>query len=254
VHLYDRIGTDYRRYRRPDPRIVRLVHAALGDARSVVNVGAGAGAYEPADRVVIAVEPSATMVAQRAPGAAPAVRATADALPFRAGAFDAALATLTVHHWPDWRAGVRELARVARGRVVILTWDPASDGFWLTRDYLPELLALDRPAFPPLDALAAALAPAFPSVDVLPVPVPADCTDGFLGAYWRRPAAYLDAVVRGAMSSFAALEAGGDGALVSRGLARLARDLADGSWSARHHALLAHDALDIGYRLVVARA
>jgi SAM-dependent methyltransferase len=253
VQLYDRIGTDYRRYRRPDPRIARLVHAALGHARSVVNVGAGAGAYEPADRAVVAVEPSAAMIAQRPAGAAPAARASAEGLPFPDAAFDAALATLAVHHWSDWRAGLREMTRVARVRVVLLTWDSTSDRFWLTRDYLPELLALDRPAFPSIAALLDALTGAYPVAEVIPVPVPSDCADGFLGAYWRRPAAYLDAGVRGAMSSFPKLAARGDGAVVDQAMERLAQDLAVGMWAARHGELLARDTLDLGYRLVVAR-
>lgn len=237
---YDAIGKGYSRYRVPDDRIAACLADALGGAETVLNVGAGAGSYEPEDRHVVAVEPSATMIAQRAVGAAPVVQASAEDLPFADGAFDAAMAVLTVHHWGDWRRGIAEVGRVAR-TVVILTWDPAHEGFWLTQDYFPDLLALDRAIFPPLDALASALGGA----DVLPIPIPHDCTDGFGSAYWRRPEAYLDAGVRGAMSSFTRIED------VEPRLARLAGDLESGRWHDRYGHLLSRDALDVGYRLVV---
>ncbi len=238
---YDTIGTGYRQRRLPDTRIAARLSAALGDAESVLNVGAGTGSYEPTDRRVVAVEPSATMIAQRPTGSAPVVQASAERLPFKGGEFDAAMAVLTVHHWDDWRRGIAEMTRVARS-VVLLTWDPAHDGFWLTQDYVPDILALDRRIFPPLDALTAALGGA----DVHPVPVPHDCTDGFGSAYWRRPEAYLDAGVRGAMSSFARVDA-------EAGLARLAADLASGRWRERHGHVLALGEADLGYRLVVSR-
>jgi SAM-dependent methyltransferase len=239
--LYDRIGIGYAAYRRPDARIAARIADALGGARSVLNVGAGTGSYEPADRGVVAVEPSAEMVRQRAMGAAPAVRASAERLPFRDGAFDAAMAVLTMHHWPDWRAGLREMRRVARGRIVILTWDPGHPSFWLVQDYFPEILEIDRANFPPRAEIEHILGP----LDVHPVPVPADCSDGFLGAYWRRPAAYLDAGARGAISIFSKLRD------VDSGLDRLRADLADGTWERRHGELLALPELDIGYQLLV---
>jgi SAM-dependent methyltransferase len=204
-------------------------------------VGAGAGSYEPADRRVLAVEPSPEMIRQRPPGSAPAVQASATALPFRDGAFDATLAVLTVHHWPDRPRGLAELRRVARERAVILTWEPDAAPFWLV-DYFPELVALDRAIFEPLDALRGLLGP----IEVRPVPIPHDCLDGFLGAYWRRPEAYLDAGVRGAISTFTKL---GD---VEPGLARLRQDLSDGTWQRRNAALLGRPALDLGYRLLIA--
>jgi SAM-dependent methyltransferase len=203
-----------------------------------VNVGAGAGSYEPADRLVVAVEPSGVMIRQRPPGN-PVVQASASALPFRDDTFAAALAVLTVHHWPDRAEGLAELARVAR-RVVILTWDPAFSGLWWVADYFPEIAALDQPSFPTLDDLRAALGP----VEVLPLPIPHDCTDGFMGAYWRRPAAYLDPGVRGAISTFTRM------AGVEAGLARLQADLDDGTWARRHGYLLDRTELDLGYRLV----
>ena len=241
--LYDEIGVGYSRYRRPDPRIGRYIHDALASAHTVVNVGAGTGAYEPANRRVIAVEPSAEMVRQRSSANAPAVRAVAEYLPFADHSFDAALAILTLHHWPDWQKGLAELQRIAHGPVVLLTWDPESEGFWLVQEYFPEIVEIDRQIFPTIPSIAAALGP----VEVQPVLIPADCSDGFLGAYWRRPAAYLDAGVRGAISSFARLPR------VEHGLASLASDIEDGSWSRRHGALLNLSELDLGYRIITAR-
>jgi SAM-dependent methyltransferase len=242
--LYDAIGPGYGAYRRPDPRIGAAIRQALGDAESVVNVGAGAGSYEPPGRRVVAVEPSRAMIAQRRASMAPVVRASATALPFRDGVFGAALAVLTVHHWPDRARGLAEMARVARDRVVILTWDPAMPGFWLTEDYFPAIFVVDRPIFPTMDELRRALG----EIRILPLPVPHDCTDGFLGAYWRRPHAYLDAGVRAAISTFSKIGDPGPG------LVRLRGDLEDGTWMRRHGALLDRVELDLGYRLVVARA
>jgi SAM-dependent methyltransferase len=239
--LYDTIGTGYRDYRKPDPRIASAILEALGDAESVVNVGAGAGSYEPRDRHVVAVEPSATMIAQRPPDAAEAVQGSAAHLPFADKSFDAALAILTIHHWPDQEAGLKEMARVARKRCVVLTWDVPETEFWLTRDYFPEIIAHDRKTF--------SLAPfreAFGTVDVRVVPVPHDCSDGFLCAYWRRPRMYLDPGARGAISSFSYAPD------VPARVARLARDLEDGTWARRNAHLKNKTELDLGYRLVIA--
>jgi len=240
AQLYDAIGRDYRAYRRPDPRLAAAITDALGRAETLVNVGAGAGSYEPADRTVVAVEPSTAMIRQRGSDT-PVVQASATELPFRDGAFAASLAVLTVHHWPDRARGLAELARVAGRRVVVLTWDPAASGFWLVDDYFPEMVAIDRRIFPSLDDFRRALG----RIEVRPLPIPHDCTDGFLGAYWRRPAAYLDAGVRGAISTFAKL---GE---VEGGLARLRADLDDGTWMRRHGDLLGRAELDLGYRLVI---
>lgn len=167
----------------------------------------------------------------------------AEALPFADGAFDASLAVLTIHHWTDQRRGLEECARVSRGRVVLLTWDPAADGFWLVQEYFPDLLALDREIFPRLDAIAEVLG----EIDVRPVPIPADCLDGFLGAFWRPPEAYLDPDLRGGMSSFAR------NVDVDDRLDQLLADIFSGAWQRRHAELLGRQALDIGYRLVVGR-
>jgi SAM-dependent methyltransferase len=237
---YDSIGIEYAALRRPDPRIAAQIAAALGPARTVLNVGAGAGSYEPADRTLTALEPSAEMIRQRPAGAAPAVQGHAENLPFADQSFDAAMAVLTVHHWTDQMRGLAEMRRVARGPVVILTYDPEFRDNWLL-EYLPELAALDDAQMPPLSLYAAALGP----VTITPVLIPHDCTDGFLAAYWRRPAAYLDPRIRAAMSSFHAI---GD---VSAALGRLAEDIDSGAWDQRHGALRALDSRDCGYRLVV---
>lgn len=242
--LYDTIGIDYTRLRRPDPRIAAQIDGALGDARTVLNVGAGAGSYEPADRAVTALEPSTEMIAQRPPGAAPVVLGTAEAIPFTDRSFDAVMGVLTIHHWPDQRRGIRELCRVARERVVLLTFDPQARP-WLT-DYLPELVALDEAAMPSLDCLAEWLAEDMGPATIAPVPVPHDCQDGFLYAWWRRPAAYLDPRIRAASSSFWKIER------AAEGLARLEADLASGAWEQRYGALLSADSYDAGYRLITA--
>lgn len=238
---YDAIGRAYAGHRRPDPRIARVISTALGEAQSVVNVGAGTGSYEPTDRAVVAVEPSSVMIAQRPANAAPVVRGSADNLPFADGAFEAALAILTVHHWSDRRAGLAEMRRVARGQVVVLTWDPEHPGFWLVRDYFPDIIDLDRSIFPTLAELEAVLG----HVEVSAVPIPHDCVDGFLGAYWRRPAAYLDEGVRAGISTFARIKD------VAPRIERLRAELEDGQWSMKNAELLGLEQLDVGYRLVV---
>jgi SAM-dependent methyltransferase len=237
---YDLIGLNYSDLRRPDPRIAARIEAALGDSATVLNVGAGTGSYEPTGREVTALEPSIEMIRQRRGLAAAVVRGRAEALPFGDDSFEASMAILTVHHWSDQAQGLAEMRRVTRGPIVILTYDPSFRGFWLA-DYLPELVTLDEAQMPIMTDYERWLGP----VTVTPVPIPHDCTDGFLCAYWRRPAAYLDPQARAAISSFWAL---GD---VSAALARLEKDLACGAWGDRHGDLLSLDSLDCGYRLVV---
>ena len=242
--LYDRIGTTYTATRAPDPRIAAAIDEALGDARTVVNVGAGAGSYEPRAREVTAVEPSETMVAQRPPGAAPVVRAHAESLPFADGEFDAAMAVLADHHFADRGAGLREMRRVARDRVVLLTFDITCHGDgWLTRDYLTRFVEMTAGTMR-IEEICAHLGGAEARV----VPIPHDCRDGFLQAYWRRPEAYLDPRVRAGISTFSALEP----EEVDRGMAALEADLRSGAWHERNADLLDHEAIDVGYRLVVA--
>jgi SAM-dependent methyltransferase len=242
--LYDEIGIGYPQRRRPDPRLAAAITRALSRSETIANVGAGTGSYEPVHRSVVAVEPAMTMIRQRRAGSAPVVQASATDLPFRDDGFAAALAILTVHHWPDRARGLDELARVARRRVVVVTWDPASSGFWLVDDYFPAIVDLDRRIFPTI----ADFARAFGRVEVQPLLIPHDCVDGFLGAYWRRPHAYLDPSVRSAISTFAKTEP----SQLESGLARLRRDLADGSWERRHAGLFALTEIDLGYRIVIA--
>ncbi len=240
--LYDSIGRKYTDVRREDPRIAARIRAALGDARTVVNDGAGAGAYAPPDLEVTAVEPSETMIAQRPKGAAPVVRAFAEELPFEDRSFDAAMVVLSDHHWSDHERGLAELRRVAR-RVVLLTWDPAATfDSWLVREYLPcfeELIPKGFRIQQTVDRLGGAR--------VEPVPIPHDCLDGFLHAYWRRPHAYLDPQVRAGISVFALM----DRTCMEEGVARLAADLESGAWERRHADLLGLDELDLGYRLLI---
>jgi len=240
--LYDSIGKSYTDFRREDPRIAARIRAALGDARTVVNVGAGAGSYEPRDLEVTAVEPSETMIAQRPEGAAPVVRASAEELPFEDGSFDAAMVVLSDHHWRGHDRGLAELRRVAR-RVVLLTWDPATvHDFWLVSDYLPCFEDLITEGFR-IEQTIEALG----GVRVEAVPVPHDCVDGFMGAYWRRPHAYLDPHVRASISACALM----DGACLEEGMARLEADLHSGAWERRYADLVKLEELDLGYRLLI---
>lgn len=241
--IYDSIGGTYARTRQPDHRIRNAIWEALEDARSVVNVGAGAGSYEPS-QTLLAVEPSMVMVSQRPPGLAPAAVTTAERIPLPDKSVDAALCILTIHHWPDVEAGFREIRRVARS-VVVYTWDfDVSRHFWLA-DYLPSINEADARIAVPIDRLCEML----DTRDVRLVPVPQDCADGFLGAFWRRPEAYLDPEVRAGISTFAKL----DPDVLRAGLELLLEDLQSGAWHKRYEALLERDELDVGYRLVVAR-
>jgi SAM-dependent methyltransferase len=242
---YDIIGLGYGDVRRPDSRIASAIWAALGDASSVVNVGAGTGSYEPGDREVIAVEPSALMIAQRAPDAPPAIQAAAEALPLEDQAVDAAMAVLTLQHWEDVEQALRELLRVVRQRVVLVTMNVEVLGhLWLIRDYLPELLAAHAAAFPSISRLLDLL----PGATTRAIPVPRDCTDGFMAAFWGRPEAYLDPAIRAATSPWHQLAP----ETVNRALDHLRRDLANGAWDQRYGRLRRRRELDVGLRLVCA--
>jgi SAM-dependent methyltransferase len=243
--LYDTIGKTYARFRQPDPRIARAINDAVGNVRSVVSVGAGTGSYEPRDRRVVAVEPSRVMIDQRPSGSAPVVQSVAEHLPFPDRAFDVAIAILTVHHWPDAAAGLAEMQRIA-GKQVVLTWDQAvADRFWIREEYVP-IINEREASLAALDDICAAL----DVRSVVPVPVPWDCTDGFFGAYWRRPEMYLDPDARAAISALSLL----DQPYVERAMEQLAQDLEDGTWHTRHADLLTLAKLDLGYRLVIAGA
>ncbi|MEP3227449.1 MAG: class I SAM-dependent methyltransferase [Parasphingorhabdus sp.] len=238
--LYDRIGIGYSNLRKPDQRIADRINQALGNAETILNIGAGTGSYEPKDRTLFALEPSAAMIEQRASDAAPVVQGTAENLPFDDNQFDAAMAVLTVHHWTQFETGLSEMRRVARDRLVILTFDPKAPYFWLA-DYIPEIITLDQPIMPDISRFEAILG----DIEVHPVPIPNDCTDGFLGAYWRRPHAYLDPNVRSAISTFSKL------GNLSDALTKLEEDLESGAWTQSYGQLLNEDSLDIGYRLIV---
>jgi SAM-dependent methyltransferase len=239
---YDTIGVNYSDLRKSDSRIEAMIGKALGSAVSVLNVGAGSGSYEPADRQVTAIEPSVQMIRQRVASAAPVIQGFAEDLPFDDNSFDASMAILTVHHWTDKERGLKEMRRVTRGQVVLLTFDPSLRGFWLA-DYFPELVTLDDVIMPAMVDYEAWLG----TVEITTVPVPHDCTDGFLYAYWRRPAAYLDGRITAAMSSFQAING------VAEGLDKLKADLDTGTWARRHSELLNLDEYDYGYRLVTTK-
>lgn len=244
---YEAHGAGYASQRRTDPRIEAAVHAALGPARTVLNVGAGAGSYEPRDRYVVAVEPSAGMRAQRPADRVPAVAGSAEALPFDAGAFDAAMATVTVHQWSDLERGLAELRRVTTGSVVILTFDPDSlPRYWLA-DYAPEVIAAECARQPTIAKLVDLLGP---GTSVGSIAIPADCVDGFKEAYFARPEAFLDERVRRAQSSWGFVEP----AVQDRALQRLRADLGSGEWDARHGSHRSMSEYDGSLRLVVAPA
>ncbi len=242
---YDRIGHGYTTGRRTDPRIAATIWRALGGARTVLNVGAGAGSYEPADRDVTAVEPSAVMRAQRPPDAARCIAAAAEALPFPDQSFDAAMAVLSDHHWSEPITGLSEMRRVAR-RVIVFTWDIGQiPRFWLVRDYFPRYADALADVRPTLKERAQAI-----DASIHRVAIPWDCADGFFHAYWRRPGAYLDPKVRDATSVWSRLEP----AVVAEAIERLTRDLASGAWLAKNHDLLRLEAAELGARLLVANA
>lgn len=241
--IYDIIGRQYRSRRKPDVRIAAQINRALGDARTVCNVGAGTGSYEPGGREVVAVEPSQVMIAQRT-SSCRVVQARAEALPFPDNSFDAAMAVLTVHHWSDPMKGLAELRRISR-RQLVLTFDPerALD-HWLVSEYLPEIVALEKGRVLSIGQIQECLQ----TETVECVPIPWDCTDGFQAAYWRRPAEYLNLEVQATISTFALLPQ----EIVSKAMARLARDLDSGAWAKRHANLLPRDEMDFGYRLIIA--
>jgi hypothetical protein len=242
---YGAIGTGYARIRQPDPRIAAQFHAAFGDARTVLNVGAGAGSYEPLDRIVTAVEPSASMRAQRPAFLTEAIDATAETLPFDDNSFDASMASVTIHQWPNPETGLAGMRRVTSGPVVILTFEPNPKRWWYD-DYVPELLEVESKRMPAIDRVAAAIGT---KVEVQTVLVPNDCTDGFGQAFYGRPERLLDPEVRRAMSAWSFLS----DSVVNRFVRDLSADLESGEWDARYGHYRELEAFDVGMRLVIGR-
>lgn len=244
---YGVIGLDYTKYRQPDPHIAEFIRAALGDARTVMNVGAGAGSYEPTDRVVTAVEPSASMRAQRPPHLPVAIDATAEKLPFADDSFDAGMATFTVHQWPDLKAGLAEMRRVTRGPVLVLSCDPDElHRSWLDI-YAPEMIAVEASRYPSMTSIADLLGG---TVEIRRVPIPLHCTDGFGEAYYGRPERLLDPGARLANSAWSFV----DGSIAERFVVELGRDLQDGTWEKQHGHLRSQPFFEGSLRLVVANA
>ena len=238
---YEVVGKHYLRLRQPDPEIARAIHAELDGMDSIVNIGAGTGSYEPLDRQIAAVEPSEMMIAQRIDKKNTKIyRASAENLPFKSNSFDAALAILTIHHWNDWQKGLQEALRVARKKIVLFSWIGMPERFWLF-DYFPEIEHIDKKLFPSVEQLSTVLG----SVDVKTVPIPVDCTDGFLCAYWARPENYLNSRVRSAISTFSRI------GNVEEGVKKLTKDLENGEWRRKYGYLRDLTEFDFGYRLIV---
>lgn len=237
---YDVLANDYKAYRTPDVRIEAIIRRELKGFESLLNVGAGLGSYEPRHGEVIALEPSMEMIAKRPGGAAPAVQGPAESMPFADASFDVAMGILTLHHWQNLALGLAEMKRVARDKIVLLTWIDDSPRFWM-EDYFPEMRDIDRKIFPTLKTLEAHLGNLRAEI----VPIPADCTDGFMGAYWSRPEKYLDAGVRSAISTFARL------ANPPQGIEALRKDIESGAWHQKYGELKSRNTTDLGYRLVV---
>jgi SAM-dependent methyltransferase len=240
---YNRVGLNYTDFRQADPRIEAAIWSALGDARSVVNVGAGAGSYEPTDREVIAIEPSPVMIAQRPPSAAAALEGVAEALPLEDRSVDAAMGVLTIHHWQDLEAGLAEMRRVASRRIVLLTIDTERNSeIWTLSEYFPEAMALERELMPSVATLASIL----PQASFETVPAPSRCRDEFTSALWDRPELFLDPDLLRGSSLWHHMSP----ATIERGQERLRADLESGAWDERHGHLRTLPELDIGLRLV----
>jgi SAM-dependent methyltransferase len=238
---YEIVGKHYSNLRQPDPRIAEAIFAELDDVDSIVNIGAGTGSYEPPGKEITAVEPSGTMIAQRIDSINTKVyRAVAENLPFESDSFDAALTILTIHHWSDWQKGLQEAMRVAKNKIVLFTWIGMPDGFWLF-DYFPEIEHIDKELFPSVNELSTVLG----NVQVKTVPIPADCTDGFMCAYWARPKYYLDPKVRSAISTFSRISH------IEEGVNRLSEDIESGEWYKKYSYLEGVSEIDFGYRLII---
>ncbi|MES1191541.1 MAG: class I SAM-dependent methyltransferase [Steroidobacter sp.] len=239
---YDNIGINYSVTRCTDPIIATELYAELKGATRILNIGAGAGSYEPDDVELIAVEPSAEMISQRKLGSHAVVKAFAEKLPFESNSFSHAMTVNSMHHWQDRALAFNEINRIAADKFVAITWDPASEPFWLTRDYFPEIYEMDKRIFPAMEEFTEY----FDDVKVKPLKIPGDCKDGLLAAFWKRPAAYLSSQVRQSTSPFAKIK------YLAEGLKKLEADLADGTWARNNQVILNESSLDVGYRLITA--
>ena len=241
--IYDEIGTGYSVTRCTDPKIAKQLNAELDGASRIINIGAGTGSYEPADFNLVAVEPSEKMISQRKPGSHPVEQAYAEKLPFEENSFSHAMTVLSMHHWENPALAFSEINRVASDKFVAISWDPTADPFWLTKDYFPEIFEKDKCIFPQLRSLS----DHFDDVNISPLPIPSDCKDGLLAAFWKRPQAYLSSGVRQSTSAFFNL------ANLAQGLKKLENDLASGVWPENNEAILGLSSLDVGYRLITAK-
>ncbi len=237
---YDQLADEYRIYRKPDPRIAERIHLHLRDARSILNVGAGTGAYEPEGADIVSIEPSSGMIMKRERSGSALVRGIAEELPFKDATFDCSMGILTLHHWRDIHSGLREMLRVTRQRIVLFTWIGYCGNFWL-ENYIPEITGVDEKLFPTLEELEKILG----NMSVETLEIPSDCTDGFMCAYWKRPEFYLDPGARKAISTFSRIPG------VHGRLEKLRRDIENGEWQKKYSHLLERESLDLGYRLVV---
>ena len=237
---YDTIGIGYANQRQPDPRLARQIASKLSGAPRILNIGAGTGSYEPEGVDLIAVEPSQTMIDQRPLGAHQVVQASAEQLPFEDNSFSHTMTVLSMHHWSDRQKAFEEINRVTTDKFIAVTWNPEAGPFWLTRDYFPEIVEMDNLIMPRIDELAKH----FDIMEVEPLLIPEDCVDGFLAAYWKRPSAYLNARVRGSISTFGKLKN------VEKGLNQLEQDIINGTWSEKNQDILDLPALDAGYVIV----
>lgn len=237
---YDQLAEQYKVYRKPDPRIAERIQFHVQEAKRVLNVGAGLGSYEPENCDVVALEPSHQMIVRRKKSKAKLIQGVAEDLPFADDAFDVSMAILTMHHWSDIVSGLREMLRVSKNKIVLFTWVGYGSNFWL-EDYIPEIRGIDEKLFPTLEELDQILG----GISVGTVDIPFDCTDGFMCAYWRRPEAYLDPVVRKAISTFSRIPG------IRDGLSKLQNDIASGAWLKKYSHLLEKESLDLGYRLVI---
>ena len=241
--IYDKIGVNYARQRQTDPRLLEQITTKLKGAKRILNIGAGAGSYEPPNMDLVALEPSSKMINQRAKDAYPVVQGSAENLPFDNNSFSHVMTILSMHHWINKPKAFKEINRVAKERFVAVSWNPEAEPFWLTRDYFPEMYEADRAIFPKLNELNLY----FGDVKMVPLSIPEDCIDGFLAAYWKRPEAYLNPTVRQSISTFSKLKS------VEKGLQKLKNDLDSGVWLERNKEILNSSSLDAGYVLITAK-